>query len=61
MEEIKYFFSLEPFMFNRLWSLLYYGEKYADGGPIRTMDIAVILLRGRAGRTIVLYRDGSGG
>ena len=38
MEEIKYFFSLEPFIFNRLWSLLYYGEEYADGGLIRRID-----------------------
>ena len=39
MEEIKYFFSLETFMFNMIWSPLYYGEEYADGGLIRRIDV----------------------
>ena len=63
MEEIKYFFGLELFIFNRLWSLLYYSGEHADGGPIERMDVgrnqAVILLTGHAGRAVVLYRDGS--
>jgi len=42
MEEIKYFFSLETFMFNRLWSPLYYGEEYADGGLISRIDGGII-------------------
>ena len=58
MEEIKYFFSLELFMFNRLWSLLYYSGEHADDSPIERMDVgcnqAIILLTGHAGRTVIL-------
>ena len=42
MEESKKNFSLETFMFNRLWSPLYYGEEYADGSLIRRIDGGII-------------------
>ena len=42
MEEIKYIFSLETFTFNRLWSPLYYGEKYVDVSLIRRIDGGII-------------------